>query len=88
MRMSLTKREQEIDVRRFIFGIFARSFSPPRIQTLCDSLTDLDRLAACRLATEIDNAIGAAASEKLLKIISSHSTTAGERDRKKIGRKS
>ena len=81
--MSLTKREQEIDdVRRFIFGIYARSFSPPRIQKLADALTNLDPLGACRVANEIDNVIGAAASQKLLKNISSHSKAAGERDQR------
>ena len=79
--MSLTKREQEIDVRRLIFGIYACSFSPPRVQKLCDALTNLDQLDACRLANEIDTVIGAAASEKLLKTISSHSHNAASESR-------
>ena len=81
MSSGSTEQQQETDARRFIFGIYARSFSPPRIQTLADSLTDLDRLAACRVATEIDNAIGAAASQKLLETISQTRNAAGRGER-------
>ena len=51
-----TEQQQEIDTRRFIFGAYARGFSSPRIQRLGDALTNLDALAACVLAVEIDNA--------------------------------
>ncbi len=69
-----TEQQQETDARRFIFGCYARSFSPPRIQKLADRLTNLDRLGACCLAVEIDQAIGAAASEQLLAKISSRNS--------------
>src|SRR5258708_7270728 len=83
MRMSYQlssslRREMAEQTKRDIFGIYARSFSPPRIQKLADALINLDRLSACRLATEIDSAIGAAASEKLLKNISSPRIAASE----------
>ena len=74
-----TEQQREIDVQRFIFGLYARSFSSPRIQKLADAITDLDRLAATGVAREIDNAIGADASQKLLETISSHSNRCRER---------
>jgi len=78
LSLSPTEQQQETDARRFIFGCYARSFSPPRIQKLADRLTNLDRLGACCLANEIDNVIGAAASQKLLQTISSRSAAARE----------
>jgi len=77
-----TEQQQETDARRFIFGIYARSFSPPRIQKLADLLIGLDRLGACRLANEIDQVIGSVASEKLL----SQLDCCRERDHEKEGR--
>ena len=82
-----TQREQEIKAERFIFGCYARSFSPPRIRNLADALTNLDTLGACVLASEIDHVIGEAASEKLLQTISQPETLPIRvRDHKKQGR--
>jgi len=76
--MSLPKQEQQNEVRmterdteRLVFGWFARGFSRPRVQKLCDAFTGLDQLDACRLAAEIDEALGAAASNKILAKLSS-----------------
>jgi len=73
-----TEQQQEIEARRFIFGLYAFAFSSPRVQKLAEVLVSLDKLAAVRLASEIDSAIGAARAEKLLKTISSHSAAAPE----------
>jgi len=69
MSFRLTRQERADMVertKRDINGSYAFAFSPPRIQQLCGVITGLDRLAACRVAGEIDNAIGSNATEKLL----------------------
>ena len=69
MSLRLTEQERTNLVersKRDIFGSYAHAFAPPRIRNLADKLTNLDTLAACGLAGEIDAAIGSVASEKLL----------------------
>ncbi len=79
-----TEREQEIKAERFIFGLYARGFSPPRIKRLADAITDLDALAACRVAVDLDHTVGAFATEKFLSRLAQ---SAGESARTKRGQK-
>ena len=68
----LTEQERKKMVERTerdILSSYARAFSPPRVQQLCDALIGLDRLGACRLASEIDEALGRNATEKVLEHI-------------------
>ena len=71
MKTNLTEQQEEVDTQRLIFGWYRRSFSRPRVRELADRLVDLDLLDACRLAAEIDEALGAAASNKILAKLSS-----------------
>ena len=87
MSSRLTERRQEIEARRFIFGCYARSFSPPRIQQLCDALVGLDRLGACRLASDIDQALGSVATEKILSQLETAAASAITREGRKAARK-